>query len=75
MNFSKQEIALMIKKRFDYYLHFAEIGKDEDERNYEVSYEKINQTGFCTRVGIEDGIDELIRAMSVVQVVNEYSNV
>jgi len=75
MNFSKEEIALMIKKRFDYYLHFAEIGKDEDERNYQVSYEKINKAGFCTRVGIEDGIDELIRAMSVVQVVNEYSNV
>jgi len=75
MNFSKEEIALMIKKRFDYYLHFAEIGKDEDQRNYEVSYEKINDAGFRTRVGIEEGIDELIRAMEVVQIVNEYSNV
>lgn len=75
MNFSKEDIALLIKKRLDYYLHFAEIGKDEDQRNYEVSYEKINQAGFFTRVGIEEGLDELIRSMSVIQVVNEYSNV
>lgn len=74
-NFSKEEIALMIRKKVDYYLHFAEIGKDEDQRNYEVSYEKINRAGFYTKIGIEQGIDELIRAMSVVQVVNEFSNV
>ncbi|MFH1862096.1 MAG: SDR family oxidoreductase, partial [bacterium] len=75
MNFSKEEIALMIKKRFDFYLHFAEIGKDEDQRNYEVSYEKINQVGFRTTVGIDEGVDELIRVMDVITVVNEFSNV
>ncbi len=75
MNFSKEDIALMIKKRVEYYLHFAEIGKDEDQRNYEVSYEKINKAGFFTKIGIEEGIDELIHAMAVIQVVNEYSNV
>ena len=32
-NFNKEEIALMIKDRVDYYLHFAEIGEDEDKRN------------------------------------------
>jgi nucleoside-diphosphate-sugar epimerase len=74
-NFSKEDIAKMIQKKVDYYLHFAEIGKDEDQRNYEVSYEKINRTGYSTRIGIEAGIDELIRAMAVVQVVNEFSNV
>lgn len=75
MNYSKEEIALMIKKRIEYYLHFAEIGKDEDQRNYEVSYDKINSTGFRTRVGIEEGIEELIQAMQVIHLVNEYSNV
>ncbi|RJP73666.1 MAG: NAD(P)-dependent oxidoreductase [Candidatus Zixiibacteriota bacterium] len=74
-NFSKEEVALLIQKRVNYYLHFAEIGKDEDQRNYEVSYEKVNKAGFFTTVGIDEGIDELIRSMAVVQVVNEYSNV
>jgi nucleoside-diphosphate-sugar epimerase len=54
MNFSKEDIALMIKQRIDYYLHFAEIGKDEDQRNYEVSYEKINKAGFHTTIGIDE---------------------
>lgn len=75
MNFSKEDIALMIKQRIDYYLHFAEIGKDEDQRNYEVSYEKINKTGFHTTIGIDEGIDELLRVMDVIEVVNEFSNV
>ena len=75
MNFSKEDVAVMIKQRFDYYLHFAEIGKDEDQRNYEVSYEKINEAGFYTTVGIDEGIDELISVMDVIEVVNEYSNV
>jgi len=66
---------LMIKDRIDYYLHFAEIGKDEDQRNYVVSYEKINKAGFSTTVGIDEGIDELIKVMDVIEVVNEFSNV
>jgi nucleoside-diphosphate-sugar epimerase len=75
MNFSKEDIALMIKQRIDYYLHFAEIGKDEDQRNYEVSYEKINKAGFYTTIGIDEGIDELLSVMDVIDVVNEFSNV
>ena len=75
MNYSKEEVALMIKDRIDYYLHFAEIGKDEDQRNYVVSSEKINKAGFSTTVGIDEGIDELIKVMDVIEVVNEFSNV
>jgi nucleoside-diphosphate-sugar epimerase len=41
MNYSKEDVALLIKEKVDYYLHFAEIGRDEDQRNYEVSYAKI----------------------------------
>ncbi|TKJ38591.1 epimerase [candidate division LCP-89 bacterium B3_LCP] len=75
MNFSKEDVALMIKRRIEYYLHFAEIGKDEDQRNYEVTYEKINKAGFQTTISIDEGIDELLKVMDVIDVVNEYSNV
>ena len=61
MNFSKKEIALKIKKRTPYQLFFRGIGKDEDYRNYEVSYQKIRKIGFETEISIDEGIDELIK--------------
>jgi nucleoside-diphosphate-sugar epimerase len=75
MNYNKEEVAVLIKKRVDYYLHFAEIGKDEDQRNYEVSYAKIRGKGFTTEIDMETGIEELIRAVDLIGLKNEYANV
>src|SRR5207302_765829 len=36
LNYSKEEIALKIQNKIPFYLHFADVGKDEDQRNYEV---------------------------------------
>jgi len=74
-NFNKEEIALMIKERVDYYLHFAEIGEDEDKRNYEVSYEKINNKGFKIKTSVKDGINELIKAAPALDSISKYKNV
>ncbi len=75
MNYSKEQIALIVREKVDFYLHFADVGKDEDQRNYEVSYQKINQLGFRTAISIEDGIEELIRAYQVIDIKNPYANV
>lgn len=75
MNFSKEDIALKIKQRIPFYLHFAEVGKDEDQRNYEVSYEKIRSLGLETTIDADQGINELIQAYSVIDVQSEFSNV
>ena len=75
MNFTKEEIALMIKEKVDYLLHFADIGEDPDKRNYEVSYQKIRSLGFETLISMEEAIDELISGLQVVDVKNIYSNV
>ena len=48
MNFTKEDVARKILEHVDYYLHFAEVGTDADQRNYEVSYEKIRKKGFET---------------------------
>ena len=37
----------------------SEIGKDPDQRNYIVSNDKIELTGFKTKVTLSDGIREL----------------
>lgn len=75
MNFTKEDIARLIREKIDYYLHFAEIGEDLDKRDYEVSYEKIRKVGFTTQITIDRGLDELITGMQMVRLDNPYSNV
>ena len=62
-------------EKIDYYLHFAEIGKDLDQRNYMVSYEKISDLGFQCNVSVLEGIDELIKVADVVEIKSPFSNV
>ena len=75
MNYSKEDIAYEVKKKVDYYLHFAYFGTDEDKRNYEVSYKKIQSLGFDTTISLEEGIDELVKTAEILKIYNEYSNV
>jgi nucleoside-diphosphate-sugar epimerase len=61
-NLSKEELCLLIKKKIpDFNIFYAEIGKDPDKRNYIVSTEKIQKTGFEYKYPLEDGIEELIK--------------
>ncbi|MFW9930177.1 MAG: NAD-dependent epimerase/dehydratase family protein [Candidatus Thorarchaeota archaeon] len=74
MNYTKEEICNMIKEKVKYYLYFADYDGDKDKRNYEVSYEKINNAGFHTEVTMSEGIEELIKAMELIEIPNIYSN-
>ena len=75
MNFTKEDVARKIMKFVDFYLHFAEVGKDDDQRNYEVSYEKIRRKGFETTIDLDTGIAELVRACQLISFSNPYANV
>jgi nucleoside-diphosphate-sugar epimerase len=75
MNFTKEDVARKILKFVDYYLHFAEVGSDADQRNYEVSYEKIRAKGFEVTIDLERGIEELVRAARLIEFQNPYANV
>lgn len=76
MNCSKEDIAELIRKKTDYYLHYVESDDfhDEDERNYSVSYKKINDLGFETEISIEAGIDRLLEFFQYFDVKKEFSN-
>ncbi len=74
-NLSKMELCLEIKKQVpDFCIKESEIGKDPDQRNYIVSNEKIEKTGFKAQVSLQDGIAELIKCYQVVRKAG-YSNV
>ena len=76
MNFSKKEICDIIQKEVpNSYFNFADVGEDQDKRNYKVSYEKIKSLGFKTSINIEDGIKELIKSIPLVKTINPYFNV
>lgn len=75
MNRSKKDICEMIKSHVNFYVHYADIGEDQDKRNYVVSYKKINSLGFDTTISIDDGIKELIKALKVIKFKVPYTNV
>jgi len=75
MNCSKEDVARMIQRHVDYYLHFAEVGSDPDKRDYEVSYDKIKEKGFETTIDMNQGIIELIKGIRTVPGFNPYTNI
>jgi nucleoside-diphosphate-sugar epimerase len=75
MNYSKEQICDMIQARTKCYVHYADIGEDADKRNYVVSYDKIKKIGYETTRTVETGIDELLKALVVIETRGRYSNV
>lgn len=75
MNYSKAQVAEMIRKRVEFYLHYAEVGEDADKRNYVVSYKKLNSLGYKTTVSLPEGIDELVRTLEVLDISNPFTNI
>lgn len=74
-NLSKMELCLEIKKQVpEFTIMESEIGKDPDQRNYIVSNEKIEKTGYKPAVSLQNGIAELIKAYQIVRR-NQYANV
>ncbi len=74
MNYSKEDVANILRKKVDYYLHFADVGHDLDQRDYKVSYEKIRDLGFQCDVTMEKGLDELIKFFNIVEIPNPFAN-
>jgi nucleoside-diphosphate-sugar epimerase len=75
MNYSKAQVCEMIRERVEYYLHYADVGEDADKRNYVVSYAKIRALGYETTISVQQGINELVRAVRVLEYDTPYSNV
>jgi nucleoside-diphosphate-sugar epimerase len=74
-NLSKRELCERIQRHLPSFVFVeSEIGKDPDKRDYVVSNEKIERTGFQPDFSLDDGIVELIKGCAMIRH-TRYSNV
>jgi len=74
-NLSKWELCEEIKKQVpNFYFVEAEVGEDPDKRDYIVSNEKIEATGFKADYSLQQGIAELIKGYQIIRR-NQFSNI
>ena len=66
-------IAEYIKEQTGCFVHYEEIGKDADQRDYEVSYSKLESEGFSCNVSMKEGINDLIKVTPLLQIRHQYS--
>jgi nucleoside-diphosphate-sugar epimerase len=74
-NLSKLELCAKIKEQLPDFIYIeAQVGEDPDKRDYIVSNEKIEKTGFRPIYSLDMGIRELIKAYRIITN-SKYSNV
>lgn len=67
-NLSKIELCEKIKEHIPQFTFFeSEINKDPDKRNYIVSNERLEATGWRPQYSLDDGIEELIKTYTIVK--------
>lgn len=74
-NLSKIELCEVIRKHLPKFVFLeSPIGEDPDKRDYIVSNEKIEKTGFRPVFSLDDGIEELIKGYQIIRS-NSYGNI
>jgi nucleoside-diphosphate-sugar epimerase len=74
-NLSKLELCERIKAHIPSFVYFeSSVGSDPDKRDYIVSNEKIERTGYRPAFSLDDGIREVIKAAPMLRQ-GKYSNV
>jgi nucleoside-diphosphate-sugar epimerase len=74
-NLSKLELCQRIQQHLpQFVIHESNIGNDPDKRDYIVSNEKIERTGYKTLVSLDEGIRELIKGFAMIRN-TKYSNI
>jgi len=74
-NLNKLQLCQEIKKQIpDFYFVEAAVGEDPDKRDYLVSNEKLEKTGFKPMISLQQGIKELIKGYQIVKS-NQFANV
>lgn len=67
MNVRKLELAQLVQKHHPFTITTTEWDRDKDQRNYSVSYNKINKTGYKTTISLDKGVRELLSFCKIYQ--------
>jgi len=74
-NVSKMELCIEIQKHIPSFVYLeAPLAKDPDQRNYIVSNDKIEATGFKPKHSLGMGVQELIKGYAMIKN-NKYGNI
>ncbi len=74
-NLSKIELCEKIKEHVPQFVYIeAPVGTDPDKRDYIVSNERLENTGWQPKYTLDDGIEELIKVYKIIKN-NRYSNI
>ena len=66
-NLSKEELVNKIKEHIgDFAVSYSEYYEDPDKRNYIISNEKIESTGWKPKHSLDSGIEELIKGYKII---------
>jgi len=74
MNYSKEEIANLIKQSVNFKIINSEL-TDKDLRHFIVNFDKIERIGFKPEIKLEKGIDELVRLYSFYEYYSHYRTI
>ena len=74
LNYSKMEIAKLIKQRVDFKIVESEV-RDKDVRHYIVNFDKIEKLGFVPKITVEEGIDELLKVYEFYEYYSHYKTI
>lgn len=74
-NLSKLELCAKIKEHIPGFVYMeAPIGEDPDKRDYIVSNDRLEATGWLPKYTLDDGIEELIKVYTIIKN-KTYSNI
>ncbi len=76
-NLSKQELLEKIQHYIpDFAITYSDFYEDPDKRDYIVSNEKIEKTGWKPKYSLDDGIEELIKTYQILipRMTSEFRN-
>ena len=74
LNYSKLDIANMIKEKVDYNIIDSEV-QDKDLRHFIVTYDKIEKLGFKPKISVEEGIDELLKVYDFYEYYSHFKTI